>query len=120
MTTYILLLALIAVITLLFIYRKTKIVKKYWRYSLILAPGIILLILKIILVVRQKPVQNQPNTLKDEITTIKDKLTEVNTVIKIEATIEKTKNDQVIKELKEVQQIKDDRERRKRFAQMLG
>lgn len=96
-------------------------VKKYWRYSLILIPAVVILVLKIIIVIKQKnSTVNQPNVLKDEITNIKDKLEEVNTIVKVESAIAKEKNDQKMNELKEVQKISDDKERRKRLAQMLG
>jgi glucan phosphoethanolaminetransferase (alkaline phosphatase superfamily) len=120
MTTEVILLVLCCiVIALLIVFRNHSLVKKYWRYSLILAPAIVILVLKILVVIRSKKTSNQP-VIKDEITNIKDKLTEVNTVVKVEAAIAKEKNDQKMEELKEVQKITDDRERRKRLAQMIG
>jgi glucan phosphoethanolaminetransferase (alkaline phosphatase superfamily) len=121
-TEVVLLICCCIVVVLLIVFRKTSFVKKYWRYSLILIPAIVILVLKILAVIRQKTPssQEQPNVLKDEITNIKDKLNEVNTVVKIEAAVAKEKNDVKMTELKEVQQIKDDRERRRRLAKMLG
>lgn len=123
MTFEVVLLILIAIIVcLLIIFRKNSYVKKYWRYSLILAPAIILLIFKIIVTIRQKKADDatKPEPLKDEITNIKGKLEEVNTVVKIEAAVAKEKNDVKLAELKEVQKITDDQERRKRLAAMIG
>jgi glucan phosphoethanolaminetransferase (alkaline phosphatase superfamily) len=124
MTTEIFLLVICAIaIVLLIIFRKTTFVKKNWRYALVLIPAVLVLILKILTTIRSKnaaPISTNDETLKDQITTIKGKLEEVNTVVKIEAAVEKTKNDQLMTQLKEVQQIPDDRERRKRLAEMVG
>jgi len=120
-TTQIVLLTIcLIIIVLLIVFRKTDFVKKYWKYFLILAPAIILLVFKILSVLRQKNVQSDPNAIKDQITNIKDKLNEANTVVQIESSIAKNKNDQKMQELKEVQLIKDDKERRKKLASMIG
>jgi hypothetical protein len=112
----------VIIVGLLILFRNNTYVKKYWRYSLILAPAIILLILKIMVTIRQKKVDDtvKSDPLKEHITDIKSKLEEVNTVVKIEAAVAKEKNDTKIAELKEVQKITDDQERRKRLAAMIG
>jgi hypothetical protein len=51
---------------------------------------------------------------------IKEKLQEVNTVVKIEAAVAKTENQQLMTELKDAQKIEDNRERRKRLAELMG
>ena len=121
-TEIILLIVCLVCAALIIQFRKTSFVKKYWKYFLILAPGIIILVLKILLVIRQKPgtTSSQTPPLKDEITNIKEKLSEVNTVAKIEASVAKEKNETKMKELQEVQKIPDARERRKKLAQMIG
>jgi hypothetical protein len=110
------------IIALLIVFRKTTFVKKYWQYSLILIPAIIILLLKIISVIRQPNVvvEQQKTPVQDHIAEIKGKLEEVNAVVKIEAVVAKEKNDVKLQELKEVQKIPDDRERRKKLAQMIG
>ncbi|MDD5651375.1 MAG: hypothetical protein PHF86_13330 [Candidatus Nanoarchaeia archaeon] len=124
MTTEIFLLILCTIaIILLIIFRKTAFVKKNWRYALILIPAVLVLVLKILATIRSKgtaSTSSNATTLKDDITSIKGKLEEVNSVVKVEAAIEKTKNEQLMNELKEVQKIPDDRERRKRLAEMVG
>lgn len=124
MTTEIFLLILCTIaIILLIIFRKTAFVKKNWRYALILIPAVLVLVLKILATIRSKgtaSTSSNGTTLKDDITSIKGKLEEVNSVVKVEAAIEKTKNEQLMNELKEVQKIPDDRERRKRLAEMVG
>jgi len=128
MTTQIVLLILCCfVMASLIVFRKTAFVKKYWRYALILAPGILVLIIKILTTIRQNSSNSsglssndKEPTLKDEITTIKERLEEVNTTVKVEAAIAKTKNEEMIKELEEVQKIPDQRERNRRLAEMVG
>jgi hypothetical protein len=114
-------------IALLIVFRKTSFVKKYWRYALILIPAILILVVKILTTIRQKPKKSfddpdmvEEPTLKDEITTVREKLEEVNTTVKVEAAIAKTKNDSMMEELKEVQKIPNRRERIRRLAGMVG
>lgn len=104
------------------VFRNTPFVKKYWKYSLILIPTIFMLALKILSMIRTRDVKPSTNlnVLKDEVLNVKEKLQEVNTVVKIEAAVEKTKNDQLMSDLKEAQKIEDNRERRKRLAELLG
>ena len=105
---------------LLIIFRKTTFVKKYWKFGLILIPGIIILTLKIIVSIRQNKNQGtQDTSVKDSISEIKDQLVEAQTNAKIEAVIAKEKNEEKMNELKEIQKIDDHQERRKRLASLL-
>ena len=118
------LIAIVLVVILAIIFRKVPIVKKYWKYLLILAPGALVLILKIIQDAKgtktEDNVEESASATKDHIQEIKEQIIEVQTVAKIEATVAKTKNDETMKELKEVQTIEDSRERRRRLADMIG
>ena len=118
------LIAIVLVVILAIIFRKTPIVKKYWKYLLILAPGALVLILKIIQDAKgtktEDNVEESASATKEHIQEIKEQIIEVQTVAKIEATVAKTKNDETMKELKEVQAIEDSRERRQRLADMIG
>jgi len=118
----VLLLVCCLIVALFIVFRKTSFVKKYWQYSLILIPAIVILLLKIISVLRRPNivVEQQNSPIQDHIIETKEKLQEVNTVVKIEAAISKEKNDEKLLQLKEVQKITDDRERRKKLAQMVG
>lgn len=122
MTTQIFLLVLcFIVIALLIVFRKTSFVKKYWRYSLILIPAILLIVFKIMLILKDKSTGNTPSVnLGNEVSNIKGQLGEVNTVVQIEAAIAKTNDQQKIDQLKQIQQIADDDERRKQLAAMIG
>jgi glucan phosphoethanolaminetransferase (alkaline phosphatase superfamily) len=120
MTTQVVLLGLCCVIVVLVIvFRKTSFVKKYWRYSLILIPAILILIL-VILKGNKGNTSTNSSALKDSISDIKGKLNEVNTIVQIEAAITKTNDEQKMQQLKEVQKIPDDTERRKKLAELIG
>ncbi|MDD5649660.1 MAG: hypothetical protein PHF86_04470 [Candidatus Nanoarchaeia archaeon] len=124
MTTQVELLIVFFIIIVLFIiFRKTSFVKKYWKYAIVLVPAILMITLKILS--RQKTTEKNNSeeknaNLKDEIISIKEKLEEVNTIVKVEAAVAVSKNDELMKELKEVQKIPDARERRKKLADMIG
>jgi glucan phosphoethanolaminetransferase (alkaline phosphatase superfamily) len=111
-------------VLLAILFRKTPFVKKYWKYLLIIAPVAFILILKIIQDTKNKKKEDNNQTsaeaTKEYIQEIKEQITEVQTVAKVEAVIAKTKNDEKMQELKEVQAIDDGRERRKRLAEMIG
>lgn len=120
-----LLILCVIVVIILFVFRKTTFVKKYWRYALVLIPAIFVLVAKILITIRSKDSNSSTTSqgqsvLKNDVITIKDRLQEVNTVVKVEAAAAKTNNEQLMKDLKEAQKIADDKERRKRLAEMVG
>lgn len=118
------LVAIAVIVVLAIVFRKTPFVKKYWKYLLILVPGAIVLIMKILQDAKgnktEDNAEKSASATKEHIQEIKEQITEVQTVAKIEAVVAKTKNEETMKELKEVQEIKDDRERRRRLADMIG
>lgn len=116
------LIVFIILILLIIVFRKTLLIKKYWYIILIILPAFILISLKFLTIIfSKKPNTNFSSTdLKDQINSIKEKLNESNTIIKIEAISIKTKNEQMKKNLKEVQKIKNDKERQEKLAQMIG
>ena len=118
------LITIMTIVILAVIFRNTPLVKKYWKYLLILIPAAIILILKVIQDTKNKKTENQTqataNATQTYIQEIKEQITEVQTVAKVEAAIAKTKNDETMQDLKEVQAIKDDRERRRKLAEMIG
>jgi len=123
MTTELVLLVICCIaIVFLIVFRKTTFVKKYWKYALILIPAILILVLKIISTIRatSATTSNESDEIKDHVSEIKEKLQEVNTVVKIEAAVAKTENQQLMAELKDAQKIEDNRERRKRLAELMG
>ena len=119
--------AVAIVVILLVIFRKNPHVKKYWKYSLVFVPLVLLIILKIIIDIKNRGKINgspaevdRADDLREKITELKDQITEVQLESAIEISAAKSKNEEVIKELEEVKQISDKRERRRRLADMIG
>ena len=125
------LIAIIIVAILMIVFRKTAFVKKTWKYSIILAPLVIFLILKIISGRKSDkggqgssasgaPQSKEADDLEKKIVKLNDQLQEVHTVVAIEVTAAKTQNEETIKQLEVVKQIEDKKERRKRLADLMG
>jgi glucan phosphoethanolaminetransferase (alkaline phosphatase superfamily) len=114
----------VLLVVLMVIFRKNPIVKKYWKYSLLLAPLVILVILKIIMDIKNKGREATTNQrsedLSNNIQEIRERIVDVQMESKAEIAVAKAKNDVVIKELEEVKKIPDRAERRKRLAAMIG
>lgn len=124
-------LALIGIVIigiLLIIFRNTKFVKSNWKYFLILAPLVVLIVLRIISGPRKKeddpgacsPDECPKKDLEKTMENLKDRLGEVQMETAIEISAAKTKNEEVVKQLEEVKKIEDKSERRKRLAAMIG
>jgi hypothetical protein len=120
-------LAVIAIfVILLIIFRKNPYVKKYWMYSLILAPLIFLIVLKIITDIKNRNNSGgggltvKPDDLSHKINELKEDLIDAQMYATAEIAAAKTKNEAVIKELEEVKKISNRTERRKRYAAMIG
>lgn len=124
MTTELVLLVICCIaIVFLIVFRKTTFVKKYWKYALVLIPAVLILVLKILSTIRSNSKTTsttEQDELKDHISEVKEQLQEVNTVVKIEAAVAKNENQQLMTELKDAQKIEDNRERRKRLAELMG
>jgi hypothetical protein len=116
-------LMLAAVITtLMVIYRKTYFVKITWRYNLILIPIVILVVAKLFSMKKKQVDSNTPNkpNFIQAIDEVQARITEVNQTTAIEVAAIKTENKVKLEELKAVTKMKDDAERRKRIAEMMG
>jgi uncharacterized protein YqhQ len=116
-TAIVLIILLLVCSALLIQFRNTPFVKKYWRYALIIIPGLILIILKLLTMKTKKPGSTDVSTA---ITGIKDQLQEAKLTTAIEATAARTENKIKLEELKKVTQITDSQERRKRLAELMG
>jgi glucan phosphoethanolaminetransferase (alkaline phosphatase superfamily) len=115
------------VVVLLVIFRKTKFVRKNWKYFLILAPLVVMIILRIMSGIKKKDDtktssgnDQASDDLDKDIEKLKDKLEEVQMETAIEVSAAKTKNEEVLKKLEEIKKIEDTSERRKRLAAMIG
>lgn len=122
---WLLLIGIAVIAILLVVFRNTKFVKQNWKYFLILAPFVILIILRILSgpkKIKRDPAS--PSEDKDDLDVslenLKDKLEEVQMETAIEVSAAKTKNEEVLKKLEEVKAIQDKSERRKRLAAMIG
>ena len=129
MSWEILFLAVVAILVVLMIaFRKNPIVKKYWKYTLILAPIVLLVILKVINDLKRKGLGGDgtvPGTATVDpiivkIDSLKEDLVEAQQVSAIEIAAAKAKNAEKLKELETVTKITDKSERRKRLAAMIG
>jgi len=117
--------AVAILVILMIIFRKNPIVKLYWKYSLILIPLVVLIILKIVTDSRNRtntgttdPVK--PDPLATKIKDIKDELVEAQMTTAIEVSAAKAKNNETLKKLEEVTKIPDKAERRRQLAAMIG
>lgn len=119
--TYLILFVIIGV--LLLVFRKTFLVRKTWRYVVILSP--VILIITVILLRKKKPVEldkpnSSPDSLNKLLNVVKEKLHEADMITAVEVVAAKEKNAEKLNTLKQVTEIQDDQERRKRLADLLG
>jgi len=116
--------AFVVIAILGFLFRKNPIVKKYWKYGLILIPAVLVIIMRMINnknnANREEDIEESAGALQDAVSSIKEDLNEASMTAAIEVTAAKTKDEVKVKELQEVVRIKDKRERRKRLAGMIG
>jgi hypothetical protein len=114
----------VAIIVLLVVFRKTVFVKLTWKYSLILLPVIFLI--AVALFSRKKTGTGGANTAPPQpdintvLSKVKDRLNEANMQAAIEVTAARTQDQAKLDQLKKVTDIKDDTERRKQLAALLG
>lgn len=109
----------ITVVILAILFRNTVVVKRYWKYLIVGLPAIILLIMNAIIKMKNSNNSNSEESLRDEIDKIRDKIIEEETIAAIEITAARTENEVVVKKLEEIKKIPDDRERRKRLADLI-
>jgi membrane protein implicated in regulation of membrane protease activity len=116
--------ALVAAIVavLAFLIWKIPQLRKYWKYFLIVAPALIILLLVIFVKRKRKDgkEEQKAEALRDSITEIKEKLTEVQLETAVEVSAAKAKNEVKIEELKEVKKLPSRSERLKRLASMMN
>jgi uncharacterized membrane protein len=122
---YLVLGAIATLVVVMVIFRKNPVVKLYWKYSLILLPLVILIVLKIISDIKNKPTTGgtsptKPDPLATQIGDLKDSLVEAQMTSAVEISAAKEKNNETIKQLEEIKKIPDKAERIKRLAAMIG
>lgn len=111
-------LALVAtLIIVMVLFRKNPIVEKYWKYTLILLPAVILIILS--LINKRKGATTTTDSVAKTITKIKDDLTEANMVAAIKVSAANQEQKDKVQKLEEIKQVDDQSERLKRLAEMM-
>lgn len=115
-----LLLIALAIVTFIVFYilqKNNPTLRKYWKYALILIPGVIMLILK--MMTTKADDKEEAEELEKKMNGLKDDLTEAQQTAAIEVSAAKEKNKTKLDELKKVTKIKDSKERRQRLADMM-
>ena len=108
-------------VILLLIFKKTYVVKKYWRYALILAPFVIVVVIQVMLKVKGKSSDpSKPDPLIQQMDNLKSNLQEADMVTTIEVTAAKTNDVATLNKLQQVRQIADPEERTRQVAAMVG
>jgi uncharacterized membrane protein len=117
--------AVAVLVILMVIFRKNPIVKLYWKYTLILLPLVVLIVLKIINDIKTKPTGDaaasaKPDLLATQVQGLKDSLVEAQMTSAVEIAAAKAKNGDTLAKLEEVKKIQDASERRRQLAAMVG
>lgn len=102
-----------------FLLRKHPYMKKYWKYSLILIPGLLLILYRL-LTAKKASSPQEDKQLNDAIDGVKEKIEEAYLESAVEVTIARTKDQELIKRLEEIKKIDSRRERAKRLAELIG
>lgn len=114
--------ACLLVAILLIIFRKNPLVKKYWKYALILLPAVFVIVVRL-LNKRKDPagtVSEDDKTLATAVEKIKDDLSETNLEAAVEVSAAKARSDEKIKQLEEIKKEPDQKKRIKRLADLVG
>jgi len=99
--------------------RKYPIMKKYWKYFLILIPGLLLILFRL-MTSKKNSNPAHDRQLSDAIDNVKDRIEEAQLEAAVEVTIARTKDQELVKRLEEIKKIDDRRERSKRLADLIG
>jgi len=105
-------------VILLVVFRKNFLVQKYWKYTLILLPAAILIVLS--LIVKKKGTETKTDSLAKTIGKVKDDLTEANMETAIKVSAAKQQQADKVQQLEEVKKIDDQAERLRRLAAMMN
>jgi len=108
----------VIIIAVCIIFRKTMLIKKYWRYGIIILPAILFIFLKILATKTIKK-DDKPDNLNTYISDVKDQLQEIKLKTAVEVAITREDNKQKLEQLKQVCKISDSAERRQKLAEMM-
>ena len=122
--TLIALILIIIVAVLLVVFRKNLYVKKYWKYALILAPGAVLLLIRLLMIWKEKKQTAADSagaqTLSNTIAKISKDIKETQLTSAVEVAVAKTKSAETIQKLEEIKKISDQDEKIKQLAALVG
>lgn len=117
--------AILLVFVCVAIFWKNPYVKKYRKYTLILLPALVVIVIALILKIKGKKIDQQtgggslgkPDLLQTTITNVSKKIEKVNLQSSIEVQAARTKNQAVVDELKKIEKISDEEEQ---MAQLIA
>lgn len=113
--------AIVLVFVLITIFWKSQFVRSYWKYSLILIPCLVVLVLKLLMAPKDSSKDPEAEqALQNDIIEIKERILEAQHVATVEVSVARAKDNETMKKLLEVKAIPDVRERRRRLAEMVG
>jgi glucan phosphoethanolaminetransferase (alkaline phosphatase superfamily) len=109
---------------ILIVYRKNPYVKKYWKYALILVPGVIIIVFRLLGSVKTNKQTKDDNagakTVEAAVTQISKDIKETQLVAAVEVAVAKTKSADKIQKLVEIKKIVDQDEKIKQLAELVG
>lgn len=116
------LIAAAILLILLIVFRKNPYVKKYWKYALILIPGLIIVVIRCFIKDGKDNSSGEESIapLQRKVDKLKDDLSEANLEAAVEISAARAKDEQKIEEIKEIKKIPDQKERLKKLAKLVG
>ena len=82
----------VIIVIVVFLILKVSVIRKYWKYLLVVLPAIILLVFKLLSNRKRYPKQDTRDILTDDFQEIKENLLEVDKTVAIEMTAARQKN----------------------------
>ena len=118
------LILILGLAVLMVIFRKNPLVKKYWKYSLILIPGLIVIVIRLILIWQEKgqgKVDAQKDkTLGNAIQGIQSDLKEAQLTSAVEVVAAKQQSADKLKQLEDIKSEPDQDKRISKLADLIG
>lgn len=124
MTTELLIITIFMVLVIAAIFfRKNPIVKLYWKYLVISAPLVLLMIINVITKLKDRSNEEDipdNESLINRVRETRERLEESRVITSIEITAARTENEVVVKQLEEIKKEPDVMKRRKKLANLIN
>ena len=108
----------------LVLFRKNLYVQKYWKYTLLLLPFVVLVAFRVMSKRRQgqgdNTIPDSPNSLADDIRQIKDDLYEVNLETAAQVAAAREGSNVTIEQIESIKQMDNQQDRIKRLAALIN